>query len=57
MIPILKEGFDPPQGLSYKKLSDRLCLFARSHNLVVRLEASKKFPWITVKAQVFPVIG
>ena len=50
LIPVLGDGMEPPQGLSYKRLEDRYCLFIRVKTQMVRIEVSKKFPWIGIKA-------
>ena len=56
MIPLLKEGFEPPQGLSYKRLVGRMCLYLRVRSRVFRFEVSKEFPWVGVATLSFGTV-
>jgi len=46
MIPLLKEGFEPPRGFSYKRLPKTFCLFVRVGSRMMRLELSTTCPWV-----------
>ena len=56
MIPLLREGFEPPQGLSYKRLVGRMSLYLRVRSRVFRFEVSKEFPWIGVATLSFGTV-
>lgn len=46
MIPRVPEGFELPQGLSYKIWPGTFCLFLKIGSRIARIRLSKRFSWV-----------